>query len=158
MPTPEILEPLRLPIRNLKIICGTLIAVVSISAALVLVVVGIDNLHARLPLLVALAAGSGITAYIVSQIAFQILAQHTSEGARKKSSAENNLRLLQTAWIVRYGLVVAICFLNLIVTMLEKSVITMFVAVLGILIMLITFPRTEKVLKLLESRTDEKFL
>lgn len=146
------LDSLRLPIRNLRIICGTLIFGVVVFALVAVVSTGFDQLGTRISLLVALASLSAVTMYTVSFFGFQILAQHTTEGTKKDSGAENHLRLLQTAWIIRFGLIAGACFLNLIITMLESSLITLFVALLGVLVMLISFPRRNRLLDLIESR------
>lgn len=146
------LESLRLPIRNLRIFCGALIFGVAVFALVAVLSTGFDQLGTRISLLVALATISAVTMYTVSFLGFQIIAQHTTEGTKKGSSAENHIRLLQIAWIIRFGVIEGACLLNLVITMLEDSLITLFVAMLGMLVMLLAFPRRNRVLSILESR------
>ena len=100
-------------------------------------------------MLVLLAASSGAVMFSLSFVAFKVLSAQT---AAKDESLMAHFQVLQTAWIVRFAIIEGAIFMNLIVTMAENSLITMFVAVFGVLLMLIGFPRSEKVENLMEYR------
>ena len=85
----------------------------------------------------------------MSYVGFQMLSGQTRA---RDERPESHFRLLRTAWIVRFAILVAACTLNLMVTMLHNNIITLFVAVLGILLMVLAFPRTQVVEKLLHER------
>jgi MFS family permease len=145
----EQLEELRKPMKTLKIVCGALLAGVCMTAIIVCVLVDFANLNTNLVMLVALAATTGAVMYSTSFIAFKVISAQTHS---RKDELKSHFGVLQSAWIVRFALVEGACFLNLIVTLLENSLITLFVAVLGILILLLAFPSTMKVEELIEAR------
>ena len=87
--------------------------------------------------------------YMMSFVMFKVLTRQTEA---KSADPLSHFSVLQTAWIVRFAMIEGACFLNLIVTLLQDSLITLFVALLGLLVMLICFPRSGVVEELLEDR------
>jgi len=147
--TNEQLSEISKPGRNLKIICGALLGGVCMFAVILFVLIDFASLHTTPIMLVALAAVSAAVMYLMSFIAFKVLSTQTKA---RNESTRSHFQVLQTAWIVRFAIIEGACFLNMIVTLLENSLITLFMAVLGILLMLIAFPRTVKVEELMEER------
>ncbi len=143
------LAELSKPIRNLKIICGALLAGVCVMGVFLCTIVDFANLNTTLKMLVAMAAATGAVMYFTSFIAFKMLATHTNA---RTESPKGHLQILQSAWIVRFAIIEGACFLNLIVTLLDNSLITLFVALVGVLLMVIGFPRLIKIEELLEER------
>lgn len=133
----------------IKIICGALLASVCTFVLILFMIVDFDELNTDLDMLVLLAASSGAVMFSLSFVAFKVLSAQT---AAKDESLMAHFQVLQTAWIVRFAIIEGAIFMNLIVTMAENSLITMFVAVFGVLLMLIGFPRSEKVENLMEYR------
>jgi hypothetical protein len=136
-------------LRTLKIICGALMGGVVMFALVLCTIIDIPNLNMDLPLLVVMAAAFGMVMYMMSFVMFKVLSGSTEA---KSNDVQSHFGILQTAWIVRYALIEGACFLNLIVTMMHNSLISLFVAMLGLLVMLIAFPRTVVVEELLEDR------
>ena len=147
--TNEQLEEIRKPIQTLKIICGALLVGVCGAAIVISLLVDFANLKTDPVMLVALAATTGAVMYSSSLIAFKVISTQTKS---RKEGVKGHFEVLQSAWIVRFAVVEGACFLNLIVTLLENSLITMFVSLVGVLIMLVGFPRNIKVEELLETR------
>lgn len=137
------------PFLNLKIICGALIAGVVGFGFVLCTILDFENLNTDLNLLVAMATGFGMVMFMMSFVMFKMLSGQTRS---KTASPESHFGVIQTAWIVRFAMIEGACFLNLIVAMLHQSLITLFVAVLGILVMVIGFPRTSVVEEILEDR------
>ena len=135
--------------RNLKIICGALLGGVVIFALILCTIIDIQNLNTDLALLVAMAAGFGLVMYMMSFVMFKVLSGDTRA---KSNDPQSHFGVLQSAWIVRFAMIEGVCFLNLIVTLLHNSLISLFVALVGILVMLIAFPRTVVVEELLADR------
>lgn len=147
--TQEQLDRIRQPGLTLKIICGALIAGPCMFSVMLCVILDFNSLDIDLGMLVLLAASSGAVMYSMSYIAFKVLSAHT---ASKNDSTESHFQTLQTAWIVRFAIAEGAVFLNLLVTFAEHSLITMFVALVGLLVMVIGFPRTVVVEELMEER------
>jgi len=148
----EQLQQIAGPTRTLKIICGALLSGVIFFAIILSTMIDIPNLNVDLVLLVAMAAGFGMVMYMMSFVMFKMLSGQTQS---KTNDPQSHFGVLQTAWIVRFAMIEGACFLNLIVTMLHNSLITLCVALVGILVMLIGFPRTGVVEDLLEDRIRE---
>ena len=145
----EQLIQLSKPMRTLKIICGGLLAGVCTMGLFLGSLLDFANLNTNLTMLVALAAASGAVMYSTSFITFTVLSTQTKS---RSDSVKANFQSLQVAWIVRFAIIEGACFMNLIVTLLENSLITLFVALVGVLLMVIGFPRSIKVEELLEDR------
>ncbi len=137
------------PMKTLKIICGAMIGGVAFFALILCTILDFEALNTDLNLLVAMAAGSGMVMFMMSFVMFKMLSRQTQA---KSDAPLSNFNVLQTAWIVRYAIIEGACFLNLIVAMIHESLITLFLGVLGILVMLISFPRTGVVEELMEDR------
>lgn len=137
------------PSRNLKIICGALLGGVVMFGVIICTIVDFPNLNTDLVMLVAMAAGFGMVMYMMSFVMFKMLSGQTQA---KSGDLLSHFGVLQSAWIVRFAMVEGACFLNLIVTMLHNSLITLCVALVGILVMLIGFPRSIVVEDLLDER------
>jgi uncharacterized membrane protein len=145
----EQLIPLSKPMRNLKIICGALLAGICMMGLFLGTQLDFANLSSSLSMLVALAAASAAVMFSTSFVAFKVLSAQTDA---RSDTPEAHFQVLQSAWIVRFAIIEGACFMNLIVTLLENSLITLFVALVGVLIMVIGFPRSIKVEELLEDR------
>ena len=145
----EQLENLRKPMQSLKIICGAMIMGVAMAGIIFCTMIDLGNLKTELEMLVAMAAGFGMVMYMMSFVMFKIISTQTNS---KSTSETSHFGVLQSAWIVRFAIIEGACFLNLIVTLLQNSLITLFVALVGVLFMLIWFPRSMKVEELLEER------
>lgn len=145
----EQLADLKKPMQNLKIICGAMIMGVFTAGVIFCTMIDLGNLKTDLEMLVAMAAGFGMVMYMMSFVMFKVLSTQTNSST---GSATGHFGVLQSAWIVRFAIIEGACFLNLIVTLLQNSLITLFVALLGVLLMLIWFPRSMKVEELLEER------
>ena len=137
------------PIRTLKIICGALIAGVVIFGIILSAIIDFEKLHAEPKLLVLMAAGFGMVMFMTSYVMFGMLSAQTDA---RSDDAGSHLGVMQTAWIVRFAIIESASFLNLIVTMIQDSIITLFVAVLGILLMVVAFPRNSVIESLLRER------
>ena len=147
--TKEQLEQLSKPGLTIKIICGALLAGVCMFGLILLLIVDFNSLNIELDMLVLLAASSGAVMFSTSFVAFKVLSTQT---AAKNESMMAHFQILQTAWIVRFAIIEGAIFVNLIVTIAENSLITMFVALVGVLLMVIGFPRSVKVEELLADR------
>lgn len=147
--TKEQLEQISKSGLTLKIICGALLIGVCMFALVLCLIIDFENLDTDLDMLVLLAASSGAVMFSAAYVAFQVLSKQT---AAKDDSTMANLNVLQTAWIVRFAILDAAIFMNLIVTMAENSLITLFVALVGVLLMVIGFPRSVKVEAVMEDR------
>ena len=150
--TNEQLETIRRPSLTLKIICAALIAGVCMFGVMLCMIINFNNLNTIFDMLVLLAASSGAVMYLMSFIAFKVLSGQTD--ARNETTAAH-FKVLQTSWIVRYAIIEGAVFLNLIVTFAENSLITLFVAVVGLLLMVIGFPRAIVIEGLLEERLKD---
>jgi len=137
------------PIRNLKLICGAMLSGTMVFSLLLCTIIDFAKLNTEPKMLVLMACSVGAMMFMSSLVFFKVLSGQTRA---KSDSLMSNLGLLQTAWIVRFAIIEGACFLNLIVTMLHDSLLTLFVAVLGILLMLLGFPRTSVVEDLLQNR------
>ena len=115
------------PIRTLKIICGALIAGVVIFGIILSAIIDFEKLHAEPKLLVLMAAGFGMVMFMTSYVMFGMLSAQTDA---RSDDAGSHLGVMQTAWIVRFAIIESASFLNLIVTMIQDSIITLFVACL----------------------------
>ena len=142
-------DDLAIPIRNLKIICAAMIAIVVFLGGALCVTLDFDSLGVELKMLVLMASCFGAVMFMMSYVAFRMLSGQTRA---RNDHPESHFKLLRTAWIVRYSILDAACILNLMVTTLHHSIITLFVAVLGILLMVLAFPRTQVVAALLHQR------
>ena len=138
-----------LPIRNLKIVCGALLGGAVLLGLVLCSIVDFAKLSTEPKMLVLMASTIGVAMFMMSVVLFKMLAGQTRA---KTDSLKSHFNVLHSAWIVRFAIVGAACFLNLMVTILHQSLITLFVAVLGILFMLLAFPRTQVVEKLLQER------
>jgi len=118
-------------------------------ALILCVILDINGLNTELDMLVMLAASSAAVMYSISLIAFKVLSTQT---AARNETTIAHFRVLQSAWIVRFAVLEGAIFMNLIVTMAENSLITLFVALFGVLLMLIGFPRSITVDGLLADR------
>lgn len=145
----EQLDELAKPIRNLKIICGTMLAGVCLAGIVICTIIDLGNLNVLLKMLVAMAAATGAVMYSAALVAFKVLSTQTHSRSEEPAS---HLKVLQSAWIVRFAVINGACFMNFIVTLLEHSLITLFVALVGVLLMVVGFPRSVKVESLLEDR------
>ncbi|QEG25104.1 hypothetical protein [Mariniblastus fucicola] len=143
------LEQVAKPTQTLQIIGGAMIMGVSVAGVMLSAVAGFAKLDTELSMLVAMAAMTGAVMYSIAFGAFKMLSSQTDS---KSDDLMSNFKVLQTAWIVRFAIIEGACFLNLMVTLVEHSLITLFVAVFGVLLMVIGFPRTMKVEELLEER------
>lgn len=137
------------PIRNLKIICGVGITGCVLAMAALLLNVDFGNLKTDLKLIVMLATVSAAALLVVSQVLFKIIVENTAARSGKKSPEHRGFAVVRGAWLIRYVLLVAVFFLNLIIALLENNVIPMLIATAGLLLMLRWFPRIGNVEKAL---------
>lgn len=112
-------------------------------------IIDFENLHVEPKLLVLMAAGFGAVMFMFSYVTFRMLSSQTHS---RSDDAASHFGVMQTAWIVRFAILEGASFLNLIVTLIQDSIITLFVAVLGILLMLVGFPRTSVIESVLRDR------
>ena len=140
------------PVRNLKIICGLVIVACGLALGVLLFNVDYGNLKTDVKLIVLLATVSTVALLVVAHVLFGIVIEHTSAKPGKRSPEERGFAVVRGAWQIRYTLLGAVFFLNLIVGLLENNLIPILIAALALLLMLRWFPRTTKLEKALSNR------
>lgn len=125
--------------------------IVACAAVLAGSLPGVDfgNLQTEPKLLVFLATVSSGAFLVVAHLLFGIIAENTTAKAGKGSEEERGFAVVRGAWLVRYALLGAVFFLNLIVGLLENNLIPLLIATLAVLLMLVCFPVEAKVEKAL---------
>lgn len=137
------------PVRNLKVISALMIVGCATAMGVMLFNAEWDSLKTDVKLIILLAAVSTVALLVVSHVLFSIIARHTSARSGKGSPEQSGFAVVRSAWLIRYVLLGAVFFMNLVVARLENNLIPMLIALLGLVLMLGLFPRTPKIEKAL---------
>jgi uncharacterized membrane protein len=156
MLTPEQTENIRPKLAVIQMIAAALIVGVIVFAGVIFAIVDWENLNERIKMLSLFGAATGILMFGFSIVAPRVFASshHVALPAKPDQSEAIKpvLDSLMAEHIIRFALIEAAIILNLMVFMIEPHRAALVVVGIGILLMLIFFPRQSNMITTLEDR------
>ena len=156
MLTPEQIADIRPKLVLIQTIAAALIIGVVVFAAVIFAIVDWGNLNDRLKMLSLIGAVTGIFMFGLSIVAPKIFASGRDAAPPADSDQSNAIKpileSLMAENLIRFALIEAAIFLNLMVFMIESHRAALVVVGIGILLMLICFPRQSKMITTIEDR------
>ena len=153
MLTPEQIKNIRPKLVAIQFIAAALIVGVVVFAGVMSAIVDWDNINDRFKMLSLIATASGIFMFTLSIVAPKVFASGNEVVDSDPSTAI--LAIINTLMVenlIRFALIEAAVFLNLMVFMIEPHRGSLIVVGVGILLMLICFPRQSKMIAVIEDR------
>lgn len=155
MLSPEQVRSLRAKLISIQIISGALIAGVLVFVAITCLITDWEELSDQLKMLTLIGAMTGVVMFALSIVAPGMFAGGPAHSEKDETKAlQVIVNSLMTENLIRFVLIEAAIFLNLMVFFIEPHRATLIVVAIGILLMLVCFPRQSKLISKIESRKD----
>jgi hypothetical protein len=158
MLTPEQITDIRPKLVVIQIIATALIIGVIVFAAVIFAIVDWGNLNARLKMLSLIGTVTGIFMFGLSIVAPKVFASGNDVAPPADSDQSDAIKSildsLMAENVIRFALIEAAIFLNLMVFMIEPHRAALVVVGIGILLMLICFPRQSRMITTIENRLE----
>ena len=156
MLTPDQIDNIRPKLISIQIISAVLIVGALVFTAMICAIVDWDNLNERLKMLSMIGAVSGILMLGMSFVVPKVFS--SGEGGLRSDNSDQSevvkttLHSLMVENLIRYALIEAALFLNLMVFLIEPHRAALLIVGIGVLTMLICFPRQSKMIAEIENR------
>ena len=152
------IEELQPAVRTVQVIALFLIMGVISFLGLCLLVTDWGRVHTRFSLLPGVSLAAGIVSVVAAVLLSRLIGRHALQFARRRmqelgTSAQEVLGLrilvgvIQTELIVRYALISSALFFGLLVFVIDASLAALAGVIGLVLVMIVTFPRTQLVLE-----------
>ncbi len=155
MVSDEQLALMRPKLATARIIAAALIVGVLIFTGLLFVIVDWEKLGEPLKLLTLIGAVTGVALFAMSIFAPGLFAGGATIGTKDATDSEKEVKSLANSFVVetliRYFLIEGAIFLNLMVFMLEPHKASLIVVAIGVLLMLVSYPRQSALIARVEN-------
>lgn len=156
MLTPEQTTALRPKLFSIQLVAGALIAGAILFAAVIAAITDWNNFNDRFKLLSLIGTVSGILVLGLSLIVPKVFASGDSDTLKPASNAQSAINdmigSLTVETLIRFALIESAIMLNLMVVMIEPHRASLVIVGIGVLMMLIWFPRQSKMIATIEDR------
>jgi len=141
----------------IQVVAGALIMGAVAFAAAMSVIVDWENLNDQANMLTMFAGASGLFIFMMSIFVPLMFAGKSNVSNASSSPVEEPgiaaaIPMLMTETLIRYALIEGGVFLNLMVLIIEPHLASLVVAGIGLLLMLVLFPRRSKMMSTIEDR------
>lgn len=157
MLTPEQINAIRPKLFTIQLVAATLFVSVVLFAVVISMITDWENLNDRFKMLSLIGTASGTLVLGLSMIVPRVFASGEPETHLPKSddpqqSISSILTSLTVETLIRFALIEAAIFLNLVVMMIEPQRASLVIVGIGVLMMLIWFPRKSKMIAVIDDR------
>jgi hypothetical protein len=152
----EQVQQVRPRLLSIQIVSAALILSVSVFAVATSMIVDWENLNDRIKMLDLFASATGVLIFVLSIFAPGMFSSDITAASHSTSDQSSAVmaiaNMILTENLIRFTLLEAAIFLNLMVFIIEPHIALLVVAGIGLLLMLVFFPRQSKMISHIENR------
>ena len=152
----EMVTRIQPSVKTMQVITMALVMVPILFAAVILAAINTDSLHSEPKMLIFLAAATGVVSYLLSFF-FGPAFRKTVNASDpvEYSDVKTLLAGLQTSHVIQCAMIEAGIYLNLVVLLLDHGWVNLYMAGLGMVLLMLLFPSKGRTVRKIEKGLND---